>query len=647
MRPALASLLGLAVLAAFTGTLPGQTNLEGQLFPQQALPKSVQGAEIPSALGAKLPQIAAWYGQSEAELRASCCNDKSLIVDRSGRLLYACRGHLPSGPAPSRPGPSPRPSSLRTFLLHSRPGSKRVIYLDFDGHKTTGTVWNKYVKKSMMTPPYTSDDGAEFSESDLANIELIWSIVAEDFAPFNVDVTTQNPGIEALRKKGSSDGAYGIRVCIGGSSMDWLEFPAGGVALLNSFAWDSDTPAFVFPAELGGGNPKYVGDTISHEVGHTLNLMHDGQGTTEYYEGHGDWAPIMGASFDKSVAQWSKGEYENASNKQNDIALISRYCPVVPDQHVSNVFGATNLAGDEVRGLIETRSDADMFRIFAGAGSLSLTALPATIAPNLDIVMSLYDGFGDLVTTVAGAGMDSSLSEVIQQGTYYVAIEGGGNGTPSTGYSEYASIGQYSLKALFSPPTSRPPVAVAESSRRLVGLAPLTVTFSGTRSSDPDGFIASYNWDFDAGDRSDLASPTFTYTTPGIYTASLVVTDDGGLSSAPATIRVVVKHVPRVIVGEIEMKRVMTPRGVQATANVIIKDLDGTPKQGARVSGRWSGLTKGTGSALTGKSGIATFSSSPSRLHGAFTFTVSLVSLPGFPYLPEKNNETSDTLSSR
>ena len=30
----------------------------------------------------------------------------------------------------------------QTFLLHSKPGSQRTIYLDFDGHSVSGTVWN-------------------------------------------------------------------------------------------------------------------------------------------------------------------------------------------------------------------------------------------------------------------------------------------------------------------------------------------------------------------------------------------------------------------------------------------------------------------------------------------------------------------------
>ncbi len=51
---------------------------------------------------------------------------------------------------------------------------------------------------------------------------------------------------------------------------------------------------------IGNGNEKYTAEAISHEVGHTLGLSHDGRITPSegYYAGHGSgdtgWAPIMG-----------------------------------------------------------------------------------------------------------------------------------------------------------------------------------------------------------------------------------------------------------------------------------------------------------------------------------------------------------------
>jgi PKD repeat protein len=73
------------------------------------------------------------------------------------------------------------------------------------------------------------------------------------------------------------------------------------------------------------------------------------------------------------------------------------------------------------------------------------------------------------------------------------------------------------------------------------------VFFSGS-GTDPDGSIAGYSWTFPGGSptSSSAAAPgNVVYSTPGTYTASLTVTDNGGLSSAsPATRTVVVNNAP-------------------------------------------------------------------------------------------------------
>jgi hypothetical protein len=38
--------------------------------------------------------------------------------------------------------------------LHSRPGSSRKMFLDFDGHTTTGTAWNNAANPTIVTPAY-------------------------------------------------------------------------------------------------------------------------------------------------------------------------------------------------------------------------------------------------------------------------------------------------------------------------------------------------------------------------------------------------------------------------------------------------------------------------------------------------------------
>jgi PKD repeat protein len=74
------------------------------------------------------------------------------------------------------------------------------------------------------------------------------------------------------------------------------------------------------------------------------------------------------------------------------------------------------------------------------------------------------------------------------------------------------------------------PVAVAQSNV-MGGNIPLDVQFSSTGSTDPDGTLAAYSWDFGDGSTSTGANPAHTYNTPGNYVVSLVVTDDGGATT--------------------------------------------------------------------------------------------------------------------
>jgi hypothetical protein len=150
--------------------------------------------------------------------------------------------------------PLPSLDLTKTFSLNSLPGANHTIYLDFNGHTTTGTLWNTaFGKSSIVTPTFDLDGSpASFSTTELERIQYIWQRVVEDFSPFNVNVTTQEPTLDRLIKSGTTDTAWGVRVAIGGSSYDWFGAGAGGVAYLNSFNWNSDTPTFVFTAQLGG-----------------------------------------------------------------------------------------------------------------------------------------------------------------------------------------------------------------------------------------------------------------------------------------------------------------------------------------------------------------------------------------------------------
>ncbi len=78
------------------------------------------------------------------------------------------------------------------------------------------------------------------------------------------------------------------------------------------------------------------------------------------------------------------------------------------------------------------------------------------------------------------------------------------------------------------------PTAVLAATTPTSGAAPLTVSFDGTGSSDPDGDPLAFAWDLDGDgqyDDSTAQRPAFTYATPGTFTVRLRVSDPGSLSS--------------------------------------------------------------------------------------------------------------------
>jgi PKD repeat protein len=93
---------------------------------------------------------------------------------------------------------------------------------------------------------------------------------------------------------------------------------------------------------------------------------------------------------------------------------------------------------------------------------------------------------------------------------------------------------------------NRTPTARA-SADKYFGAGPLTVQFSSSGSSDPDGQALTYSWNFGDGSASSTqANPTHTFQNqpgPTGFVVTLTVTDSGGLSSQ-ATLNVAVNSTP-------------------------------------------------------------------------------------------------------
>jgi glucose/arabinose dehydrogenase len=135
---------------------------------------------------------------------------------------------------------------------------------------------------------------------------------------------------------------------------------------------------------------------------------------------------------------------------------------------------------------------------------------------------------GQVRTFVAGAANPVNLETGPGGDLFYVDFDGG------------------TIRRIQYFSTNQPPTAVAQATPT-TGAAPLTVSFNGTGSSDPDpGDTLAYAWDLDgdgAFDDASTAQATYTYTAQGTYAAMLRVTDSHGASDTD-TVPIAVGNTP-------------------------------------------------------------------------------------------------------
>ena len=122
----------------------------------------------------------------------------------------------------------------QVFSLHSKPGASNVVFLDFDGHTIEGAAWNdNNVLVALPFDPSENDSPAttaNFTQDELNRIFEMWHRISEDFAAFNIDVTTEEP---AVFTSTTGHVLFTHDTDAGGQAMP--SQGAGGVAWINVF----------------------------------------------------------------------------------------------------------------------------------------------------------------------------------------------------------------------------------------------------------------------------------------------------------------------------------------------------------------------------------------------------------------------------
>ena len=319
--------------------------------------------------------------------------------------------------------------------LQSKPGSPYVFYLNVSAVMSGSTPLNGVTKENMYRA---------------------WQSVADQYSMLNLNVTTNRAVYDAARA------ANQLRTGI----INFINADGRSYAPLRSFGTTAAGTLYRNPSsgfDYGYG----IGMTGAHEVGHQMGMNHDRGGSGgEYFEGIAayQWGPIMGnywmgSNWPNQLFTWSRGEYNTASNFEDDLRImnVDEQVPYMADDNATSkamVFGTAG-AIDPTRnfGQIERTGDTDTFTFSTtSAATLNLRIDPLEYLRMLDVEATIYNA-----SNVAVAHSNLAVNRSAQftnvslpVGSYRLVVRGGAEGTPQNGFSNYSSLGWYGMKGTLS-----------------------------------------------------------------------------------------------------------------------------------------------------------------------------------------------------
>jgi hypothetical protein len=402
-------------------------------------------------------------------------------------------------PLPGSSDPITITQGLSVTGYDSRPGAPYTIYLDFGGFAFNGNWGGNASYTPGTTPAYTVDgDASTFTQTELDNIRIMWSRVAEKYSGFNINVTTVDPAIAAgqaandtQRQNYYDNTSKLMHTVIGGLGSWYLNGTAGGtsyvgVTAFNQAGTNGKHTDFVFAAQAPNAL-RAISEATGHENGHGLNLNHqsvqnpfseynDGGGAT----GPGSKAPIMGKSYNTERGLWRIG-YTSAGGNQNDLAVMMSsnpgLGPFIDDGVGHSTATATplplvgqivdyNLAKGVIvpatmnptvtTGASNYQSDFWSFSSTGGHLFLSVVSGRESINPGspdpgpmLDASLEILNSVGAVMYTSATANnLSESLFVNLPAGDYFAHVMSAADPTGSN----YYDIGSYFLNGSFAVP---------------------------------------------------------------------------------------------------------------------------------------------------------------------------------------------------
>jgi PKD repeat protein len=398
-------------------------------------------------------------------------------------------------------------------------GSHTLTATPYTGSGATGTAGNALtinftvIDDGGNQPPTAVNDSASVNEDSSVTINVLANDTDPDSDPLTV-VSVQDPGNGTAVKNGDNTITYTPNADYNGA---------------DSFTYT-----------IGDGN----GGTDTATVSITVNPVNDAPSANN------DTASVNEDSSVTINVLANDSDIDGDSLSVTTVGTPSHGTAVKNGDNTITYTPSVNYNG----------SDSFTYSITDGNGGTATATVNVTVnsvndSPAAQASANPTSGTAPLAVTFSSGGSNDPDGTIV---SYSWDFGDGGSSASANPSHTYTAAGTYTatltvtdnngatdsatVTITVTDPANQPPVA-AVSANPTSGDAPLAVTFSSAGSSDPDGTVASYAWDFGDGNTSTSANPSHTYTAEGTYAATLTVTDDDGATDS-ATVTITVTDPP-------------------------------------------------------------------------------------------------------
>ncbi len=448
----------------------------------------------------------------------------------------------------------------------------------------TYNVWSSGVEANAMTEenhlPALSDETPENGTTGL-NLSFTWSVAIEDQEGDNMDYTIECDSGATTSGSSVGNGTYSLEV----SGLEYGTQYTVWVNVTDGYNHTRDWYVFTARQAYTPGAPS--GFSGMAEDRHTINLTwSDGSKTDSTYvewstSPLGSWSRgdqnilyngtaegVTHTDLDMGTTYYYKAWSWNASDKvwgtgvETQVTTVENYGPTFSNEDPEN--GSTGVELSFTWSVYIEDPEEDTF--------------------NWTIECSNGDSAGGNETTAGTKTLQVSGLDYITQ--YRVTVTATDGNDMTRNWYTFTTIST----------DQNPPEANAGSDKTVE--VDEEVTFDGSGSSDDVG-IVSFEWTFDGEETRTGETVQYTFSSPGVYNATLNVTDGGGnYDTDSITVRVEDTTAPQADAGDdktVEVDEEVTFEGDGSTDNVGI------------VNYTWTFEYEGTTKVLHGSTASFTF----------------------------------------